>query len=80
MQFIQGMVFLSENAEFVEMVESCQIKFVGPSAKSIGLIGDKSSARTIAKENHVPIVEGSDGLVLSVEDGLKVARKSDIQL
>jgi acetyl-CoA carboxylase, biotin carboxylase subunit len=70
-----GYGFLSENHEFVEMVESCQIKFVGPTSKSIKLIGDKSSARTIAKQNHVPIVEGSDGLVLTVEDGLNVAKK-----
>ena len=70
-----GYGFLSENSEFVEMVESCQIKFVGPSSKTIELIGDKSSARTIAKNNHVPIVEGSDGVVLDVEEGLKIAKK-----
>lgn len=70
-----GYGFLSENHEFVEMVESCQIKFVGPSSKAISLIGDKSSARTLAKAHHVPIVEGSDGLVLDTEDGLKIARK-----
>lgn len=69
-----GYGFLAENHEFVEMVESCQIKFVGPSSQAIALIGDKSSARTLAKQLHIPIVEGSDGLVLDVDEGLIIAK------
>lgn len=70
-----GYGFLAENAEFVEMVESCQIKFVGPSSQAIAQIGDKSAARTLAKSHNVPTIEGSDGVVETVEEGLKVAKK-----
>jgi len=70
-----GYGFLAENAEFVEMVESCQIKFVGPSSQAIAQIGDKSAARTLAKGHNVPTIEGSDGVVETVEEGLKVAKK-----
>jgi acetyl-CoA carboxylase biotin carboxylase subunit len=70
-----GYGFLSENAEFVEMVERCNIHFIGPSSKAISLIGDKASARNIAKEQGVPIVTGSDGILENVTEGLKIAKK-----
>lgn len=70
-----GYGFLSENSTFVEMVESCNIIFIGPSAKSIGLIGDKASARKIAESAGVPIVKGSDGIVETAEEGLKIANQ-----
>src|SRR5690554_3444328 len=70
-----GYGFLSENSVFVEMVESCNITFIGPSAKSIGLIGDKASARKIAESAGVPIVKGSDGIVETAEEGLKIANQ-----
>lgn len=70
-----GYGFLSENSTFVEMVESCNITFIGPSAKSIQLVGDKASARNIAKAAGVPIIEGSDGVVPTVEEGLRIANK-----
>lgn len=70
-----GYGFLSENAQFVEMVERCNITFIGPSSKTIAAIGDKASARAIAKANGVPIVEGSDGIVENVQEGLKIAKR-----
>ncbi|MCF7931439.1 MAG: ATP-grasp domain-containing protein, partial [Acholeplasmataceae bacterium] len=70
-----GYGFLAENSEFVEMVERCNIAFIGPSSKSISLIGDKSAARTLAKANGVPIVEGSEGVVEDAQEGLKIAKK-----
>ncbi|MBN2268010.1 MAG: acetyl-CoA carboxylase biotin carboxylase subunit [Acholeplasmataceae bacterium] len=70
-----GYGFLSENHEFVEMVESCQLKFIGPKAKTIAMIGDKASARKIAKANGVPIIEGSDGIIESFQEGLKIAKR-----
>lgn len=70
-----GYGFLAENAEFVEMVERCNIHFIGPSSKAISLIGDKASARNIAKQEGVPIVEGSDGILENVNEGLKIAKK-----
>jgi acetyl-CoA carboxylase biotin carboxylase subunit len=70
-----GYGFLSENSEFVEMVERCNIQFIGPTSKVIKMIGDKSSAREIAKKNGVPIVEGSDGILENASEGLKIAKK-----
>lgn len=69
-----GYGFLSENPQFVEMVESCGIKFIGPSADSIKIAGDKAMARKAAKKANIPIVEGSDDVVEDVEEGLKIAR------
>ena len=70
-----GYGFLSENATFVEMVESCHIIFIGPTSKTIAQIGDKASARAIAKLSGVPVVLGSDGIVVNAEEGLKIAKK-----
>jgi acetyl-CoA carboxylase, biotin carboxylase subunit len=70
-----GYGFLSENSDFVEMVERCNITFIGPSSKTISMIGDKASAREIAKQNGVPIVEGSDGIIEDVQEGLRTAKK-----
>lgn len=70
-----GYGFLAENAAFVEMVEECGITFIGPSSSSIKLIGDKASARQIAIKSGVPVVEGSDGVIQDVKEGLKVAKK-----
>jgi acetyl-CoA carboxylase biotin carboxylase subunit len=70
-----GYGFLSENSEFVEMVERCNIQFIGPNSKTIAMIGDKASAREIAKNNGVPIVEGSDGIIENAQEGLKIAKK-----
>ncbi len=69
-----GYGFLSENPTFVEMVESCGIKFIGPKASSIKLAGDKAAARKAAKKANIPIVEGSEDVVEDVEEGLKIAK------
>jgi acetyl-CoA carboxylase biotin carboxylase subunit len=70
-----GYGFLSENEQFAEIVASCGIKFVGPSADAISKIGDKASAKAIARKAGVPVVEGSEGIVEGLEDGLKIAKK-----
>ena len=54
-----GYGFLSENAKFIQMVEACGIKFIGPSANVVSQLGDKATAKQIAKSNGVPVVEGS---------------------
>jgi len=69
-----GYGFLSENHVFVEMVESCGIKFIGPTSDTIKKIGDKATAKMIAKAAHVPVVEGSDGVVKSLDEGLSIAK------
>ncbi|MBK1831964.1 acetyl-CoA carboxylase biotin carboxylase subunit [Verrucomicrobiaceae bacterium R5-34] len=69
-----GYGFLSENARFVEICESCNIKFIGPSAEVIRRMGDKNTARATAVEFGVPITPGSDGILESAEHGLKLAK------
>ena len=63
-----GYGFLSENAQFAEIVAKHGIKFIGPSANLIKKMGDKIEARKIAKENGLPIIEGSPGNVSSVNE------------
>jgi acetyl-CoA carboxylase, biotin carboxylase subunit len=70
-----GYGFLSENEQFAEIVTSCGLKFVGPSANAIRQIGDKASAKAIARKAGVPVVEGSEGIVENLEEGLKVAKR-----
>ncbi|NWK55309.1 acetyl-CoA carboxylase biotin carboxylase subunit [Verrucomicrobiaceae bacterium N1E253] len=70
-----GYGFLSENARFVEICESCNIKFIGPSAEVIRKMGDKNTARETALANGVPVTPGSEGIVESAEHGLELARE-----
>ena len=70
-----GYGFLSENADFVEVLSECGITFVGPLAESITKMGDKARARQTMIEVGVPVVPGSDGLITSIEGGLQIARK-----
>lgn len=62
-----GYGFLSENADFAEMVEKHGITFIGPTVEQMRLMGDKITARKAAKEAGLPITEGSPALE-SVED------------
>ena len=66
---------LLENFEFAKILEENKIKFIGPSSKLIKMMGDKIEAKKIAKEYGLPIIEGSDGGVGSLEDGKKLAKK-----
>jgi len=70
-----GYGFLAENAHFAEICASCNIKFIGPSAQSIRLMGDKNSARDCARKAGVPISPGSDGTVDTEKEAVKVAAK-----
>jgi len=70
-----GYGFLSENEKFVKIVEECNLKFIGPKSDVIAKLGNKSMARIIAKQNHIPIVEGSDGALPSAEEGFELAKK-----
>jgi len=55
-----GYGFLSENARFAEICDSCNVRFIGPSAKVISMMGDKATARATAVANGVPIPPGTD--------------------
>lgn len=68
-----GYGFLAENATFAEICHDCGITFVGPSPDSIVRMGNKSIAKDTMKAAGVPVVPGSDGIVLSVEDARRVA-------
>ncbi len=70
-----GYGFLSENAHFAEVCESCKIKFIGPPASAMRALGDKNSARACARKAGVPVTPGSDGIVESEKDAVKVAKK-----
>ncbi|MBK8976863.1 MAG: acetyl-CoA carboxylase biotin carboxylase subunit [Planctomycetes bacterium] len=69
-----GYGFLSENAHFVEVCQSCNIKFVGPPPAVIAAVGDKVRAKEIARQAGVADVPGSDGPVRSEQEALQVAR------
>jgi acetyl-CoA carboxylase biotin carboxylase subunit len=68
-----GYGFLSENAEFVSMVEEAGITFIGPSSKAIRLLGDKTSARRLAKSLKIPMVPGIVDPVGSLAELKKIA-------
>ena len=56
-----GYGFLSENADFAERVEKSGFQFIGPTAESIRIMGDKVSAKQAMIKAGVPCVPGSDG-------------------
>ncbi len=56
-----GYGFLSENAQFAQILEDHQITFIGPSAEHIRVMGDKITAKDTAKRLGIPVVPGSDG-------------------
>lgn len=70
-----GYGFLSENAEFAEMCEECNITFVGPSSYAIQKMGTKDVARETMREAGVPIVPGSEGIIKDEKEGLQVAEE-----
>ncbi len=70
-----GYGFLSENANFARMLEENKIKFVGASSKHIEMMGDKIQAKKIAKENGLPVIEGSEGGVNDVIEAKKLSKK-----
>jgi acetyl-CoA carboxylase, biotin carboxylase subunit len=70
-----GYGFLSENAHFAEVCESCKIKFIGPPSSAMHAMGDKNSARAFARKAGVPITPGSDGIVETEKEAMKVAKK-----
>ncbi len=70
-----GYGFLSENEHFAEVCRECKIEFIGPSAEAMAKLGDKVTAKEIAKSAKVNLVPGSDGLITSEEEALRIAEK-----
>jgi acetyl-CoA carboxylase biotin carboxylase subunit len=70
-----GYGFLSENADFAQMVEEHGFTFIGPSPEHIRLMGDKIVAKTTARELGIPTVPGSDGPVGSEAEAIELAHQ-----
>ncbi len=70
-----GYGFLSENAKFAEVCEQCGITFIGPSAESMRVMGDKISARQAVIGHGVPILPGTKESVKSVDEAVKIAKE-----
>lgn len=70
-----GFGFLSENSKFAKMCSQCNITFIGPSHENIKNMGNKANAREMMKKAHVPIVPGSEGVVNTSKDALKISRE-----
>ena len=68
-----GYGFLSENANFVQVVEDHDLTFIGPTAEHIRIMGDKITAKDTMKALGVPCVPGSDGGVPTLKDAQRVA-------
>ncbi|MGD9638440.1 MAG: acetyl-CoA carboxylase biotin carboxylase subunit [Alphaproteobacteria bacterium] len=70
-----GYGFLSENADFAEMVEAHGITFIGPTPELIRTMGDKVLAKKAAIEAGLPVVPGSDGAIETTDEALKIAEE-----
>ena len=70
-----GYGFLSERAEFAEIVAASNITFIGPTPEQIRQMGDKAMAKKLAKEAGVPTVPGSPGPVADADEALGIARE-----
>lgn len=70
-----GYGFLSENANFASICQSCGLTFIGPSSETISLLGDKSKAKATAKNVKCPIIPGSEGAVSDPQEALKIAKQ-----
>ncbi len=68
-----GYGFLSENADFAQMVEDHGLSFIGPAPEHIRTMGDKIQAKATAAELGLPVVPGSPGPVGSVEEAHRIA-------
>ena len=70
-----GYGFLSENADFAEMVEDHDLTFIGPSPDHIRMMGDKIAAKTAMTRLGVPLVPGSDGALADLDQAREVAAR-----
>jgi acetyl-CoA carboxylase biotin carboxylase subunit len=70
-----GYGFLAENAHFNEVCRSCKIDFIGPTPEAMAKLGDKNTARKLAREAKVPVVPGSAGLINDESEAVRVAHE-----
>ncbi len=70
-----GYGLLSESANFAEVCQASNIKFIGPTPEVIRLMGEKSTARQTMKKAKVPILPGSDGVIETEGEAIEWARE-----
>ncbi|MDO4630257.1 MAG: acetyl-CoA carboxylase biotin carboxylase subunit [Planctomycetia bacterium] len=70
-----GYGLLSENAHFAEVCRTCGFEFIGPSHEAMALLGDKNTARTLARKAGIPTVPGSNGIIEKIEEALEIAHE-----
>nr|MBP9900121.1 acetyl-CoA carboxylase biotin carboxylase subunit [Verrucomicrobiota bacterium] len=70
-----GYGFLSENAHFADVCESCNIRFIGPSSRAMNALEDKALSRALAKKAGVRTPPGSEGVVDNEQAALAVAKR-----
>ena len=70
-----GYGFLSENAQFVQVVEDHDLTFIGPTAEHIRIMGDKITAKDTMKKLGVPCVPGSEGGVATLEEAKQLGEE-----
>jgi acetyl-CoA carboxylase biotin carboxylase subunit len=70
-----GYGFLSENAEFAEMVEAHALTFIGPSPAHMRMMGDKIAAKAAMASLGVPLVPGSEGALADLDEARRVAEQ-----
>lgn len=70
-----GYGFLSENAHFADVCDSCNIRFIGPSSRAMTALEDKAVSRALAKKAGVPVPPGSEGIVENEQDALTISKR-----
>jgi len=70
-----GYGFLAENPRFVEICDTHNIKFIGPTAQAMEKMGDKAQAKRMMKKQGIPVIPGSDGPLTSLEEAMKLAEE-----
>jgi len=70
-----GYGFLSENAHFNEICRSCNIDFIGPTPEAMAKLGDKNTAKSLARAANVPVVPGSVGLIEDEREAARIAHE-----
>ncbi len=68
-----GFGFLSENAHFNDVCRQCKIDFIGPSPEAMRQLGDKNTAKQLARKANVPCVPGSQGLIADEKEAARIA-------
>ena len=70
-----GFGFLAESAHFNEVCRDCNMDFIGPSPEAMQMLGDKNTARSLARKAKVPVVPGSAGLITSPKQAIADAKE-----